>query len=130
MSVLLLFVSLGVILLAAQIFTNGIEWIGVKLNLTEGAVGSILAAVGTAMPESLIPLVAFVTGGGSSIRSESEPSLGAPFMPIHRFYQRHGGVLEARRRFDFSHFQVDERSLEGLFSFDGYSLPISRSYRK
>ncbi|HHW29366.1 MAG TPA: sodium:calcium antiporter, partial [Syntrophomonadaceae bacterium] len=81
MSILLLVVSLAVILLAAQIFTNGIEWIGVKLNLTEGAVGSILAAVGTAMPESLIPLIAFVTGGGVEQHQIGIGAIiGAPFM--------------------------------------------------
>ena len=46
--VLVLLVSLVVILFAAELFTNGIEWMGRKLGLGEGAVGSVLAAVGTA----------------------------------------------------------------------------------
>ncbi len=36
--------------LGAELFTNGIEWFGRKLGLAEGAVGSVLAAVGTALP--------------------------------------------------------------------------------
>ena len=44
-----------IILLGAELFTNGIEWFGHRLNLAEGAVGSVLAAVATAMPETLIP---------------------------------------------------------------------------
>ncbi|MGI5926895.1 MAG: sodium:calcium antiporter [Thermacetogeniaceae bacterium] len=130
MSVLLLFVSLGVILLAAQIFTNGIEWIGVKLNLTEGAVGSILAAVGTAMPESLIPLVAFVTGGGVEQHQIGIGAIiGAPFMlsTLGFFISGMVVVLEARRRFDFPHLRVDERVIRRDFFFFliGYSLGLS-----
>lgn len=58
----MLILSLGVILLGAELFTNGIEWFGKRLRLAEGAVGSVLAAVGTALPETMIPLVAFLQG--------------------------------------------------------------------
>jgi len=37
--VLILLVSLVVILFAAELFTNGIEWMGHKLGLGGGAVG-------------------------------------------------------------------------------------------
>jgi cation:H+ antiporter len=50
MEALLLLFSFAVVLAGALLFTNAVEWIGHKLNLGEGAVGSILAAVGTAMP--------------------------------------------------------------------------------
>ena len=53
-----LVLCLGVILLGSKIFTNGIEWLGTRLNLAEGVVGSVLAAVGTALPETMIPLIA------------------------------------------------------------------------
>ena len=33
-------------------FTNAVEWLGQRMNLGEGAVGALLAAVGTALPES------------------------------------------------------------------------------
>jgi cation:H+ antiporter len=75
MAYILLIVSLGVILVAAEIFTNGVEWLGVRLNLSEGAVGSILAAVGTAMPESLIPLIAFISGKGIEQQQDRPDSL-------------------------------------------------------
>ncbi|MBI4389541.1 MAG: sodium:calcium antiporter, partial [Nitrospinae bacterium] len=52
---ILLIASFVLILLAAELFTNGVEWLGDKLNLTQGAVGSILAAIGTALPETIIP---------------------------------------------------------------------------
>ena len=86
MDILLLLVALAVILLGAELFTNGIEWFGHRLNLAEGAVGSVLAAVATAMPETLIPVIAIVGptifGGGSPNSAEIGVGaiLGAPFM--------------------------------------------------
>ena len=79
--VLVLLVSLVVILFAAELFTNGIEWMGRKLGLGEGAVGSVLAAVGTALPETLIPIIAivFATAEGSHEVGVGA-ILGAPFM--------------------------------------------------
>lgn len=77
----ILFTSLGVILVGAAFFTNSVEWLGKKLNLTEGAVGSILAAVGTAMPETLIPLTAILLGTGEAAHEIGIGAiLGAPFM--------------------------------------------------
>ena len=66
MEILELVVALAVILIAAELFTNGIEWFGHKLNLAEGAVGSVLAAVGTALPETMIPLVAILFAGSAA----------------------------------------------------------------
>jgi cation:H+ antiporter len=67
--------------LGAEVFTNGVEWLGKKLNLGEGAVGSILAAVGTALPESMIPVVAILLGGGHAGEEVGIGAiLGAPFM--------------------------------------------------
>jgi cation:H+ antiporter len=80
-SVFLLIVAFAVILLGCELFVNGIEWFGRKLNLGEGAVGSVLAAVGTALPETLIPLIAiFISGGESGEEIGVGAILGAPFM--------------------------------------------------
>lgn len=76
-----LVVSLGVILIGAELFTNGVEWLGKKLNLSEGAVGSVLAAVGTALPETMIPIIAILfTGGKGASAVGIGAILGAPFM--------------------------------------------------
>ncbi len=73
--------GLALILLSAEIFTNGIEWLGKKLKLSEGAVGSVLAAVGTALPESMIPVIAILFGTGEASREIGIGAiLGAPFM--------------------------------------------------
>jgi Ca2+/Na+ antiporter len=78
----LLLISLGIILLGAEGFTNGVEWLGRKLKLGAGAVGSILAAVGTALPETMVPIMAFLGGGEGTKGSEIGIGaiLGAPFM--------------------------------------------------
>ncbi len=55
-----LVLTLVFIVASAELFTNGIEWLGQRLQLSEGVVGSVLAAVGTALPETLIPVVALV----------------------------------------------------------------------
>jgi cation:H+ antiporter len=69
-----------VILAGAELFTNGIEWFGRKLEVAEGAVGSVLAAVGTALPETMIPIIAILFAGGSSTAVGIGAILGAPFM--------------------------------------------------
>lgn len=75
-----LVVAVALILAASSVFTNGIEWIGEGFGLTAGAVGSVLAAVGTALPETILPLVAILLGrtGGDEIGIGA--ILGAPFM--------------------------------------------------
>src|SRR5438067_8131002 len=81
MDVLLLVVAFVVILAGAELFTNGIEWFGRKLELAEGAVGSVLAAVGTALPETMIPLIAILFGGTAESDAVGIGAvLGAPFM--------------------------------------------------
>jgi cation:H+ antiporter len=60
----ILLVSFGVILIGSELFTNGVEWVGYHLSLAEAAVGSLLAAVGTALPETLIPAVALIMSHG------------------------------------------------------------------
>jgi cation:H+ antiporter len=81
MTVFLLIVAFVVILAGCELFVNGVEWFGRKLNLGEGAVGSVLAAVGTALPETVIPLIAILVSGGDAGREIGIGAiLGAPFM--------------------------------------------------
>jgi cation:H+ antiporter len=76
----LLIVSLVVILAGAELFTNGVEWVGEGFGLSEGAVGSVLAAVGTALPETLLPIIAIVSGHHAGEEIGIGAILGAPFM--------------------------------------------------
>jgi cation:H+ antiporter len=75
-----LVLSLVVILGGAELFTNGIEWIGEGFGLSQGAVGSVLAAVGTALPETILPLIAILSGHAAGEEIGIGAILGAPFM--------------------------------------------------
>lgn len=80
--ILTLVFFLVLIVAASEIFTNAIESLGSKLKFSEGVTGSIFAAVGTALPETMVPLVA-IFGGNSAHASEEVgvgAILGAPFM--------------------------------------------------
>jgi cation:H+ antiporter len=77
----LFLLSIVVTLGGCALFTNAIEWLGKRFNLSEGAVGSVLAALGTTLPETSIPVIAIFFGTG---RDQTEVGLGAilgaPFM--------------------------------------------------
>ena len=77
----ILIASLAIILVSCEVFTNGVEWLGLRLGLAETATGSILAAVGTAMPETIIPMIAIFLGTDKQGEEIGEGAiLGAPFM--------------------------------------------------
>ena len=80
MEFVLLLASFAVILAGALLFTNAVEWLGHRLAMGEGAVGSLLAAVGTAMPETLIPIVAVIGGEKGAEDVAIGAIVGAPFL--------------------------------------------------
>ncbi|HKH64152.1 MAG TPA: sodium:calcium antiporter [Solirubrobacterales bacterium] len=80
MEAVLLLVSFAIVLTGALIFTNAVEWIGHRLEVGVGAVGSILAAVGTAMPETLIAIVALLGVKEGSEDVAIGAIVGAPFL--------------------------------------------------
>jgi cation:H+ antiporter len=79
-----LVLSAVAIVVAAALFVNAVEILGERLNLGEGAVGSVLAAVGTALPETSIPVVAIIasvfTGRSTAGDIGVGAILGAPFL--------------------------------------------------
>jgi cation:H+ antiporter len=99
--IVLLVVAFLVILFGAELFTNGIEWFGKKLGLAEGAVGSVLAAVGTALPETMIPIIAILFSGGATSHEVGIGAiLGAPFMlsTLAMFVTGVAVIVVSRRR--------------------------------
>ncbi len=71
------------ILLAAEVFVNALEHLGHKLNISEGVTGSVFAAVGTALPETMVPLLAIFAGSSNNTVNEQigvGAILGAPLM--------------------------------------------------
>ena len=78
-----LFLMLIIILVAAEIFTNALEHLGERMKISEGVTGSLFAAVGTAMPETMVPLLAIFAGTTDSHVNEEigvGAILGAPLM--------------------------------------------------
>ena len=78
-----LFLFLIVILIAAEVFTNALEHLGEKLGISEGVTGSLFAAVGTALPETSVPLLALMAGTNDAHLNEEigvGAILGAPLM--------------------------------------------------
>nr|WP_226806928.1 sodium:calcium antiporter [Candidatus Vallotia cooleyia] len=73
---------LVVILSASELFTNALEHLGERLRLSEGATGSLFAAIGTALPETSIPLITIFSGRGDRLNEEISIGaiLGAPLM--------------------------------------------------
>lgn len=83
MDFVFLFGALVVILIGAEGFTNALEHLGERLKISEGVTGSIFAAVGTAMPETMVPIVAiFSSASTQAVREEVGVGaiLGAPLM--------------------------------------------------
>jgi len=61
-------------------FSNSVENLGRRLNLGEGVVGSLLSAVGTALPETMIPIIAVLSHKPSGNGISTGAIIGAPFM--------------------------------------------------
>jgi cation:H+ antiporter len=61
-TIALFLLSAGAIYCACEFFVNGVEWLGRRLNLAATATGTVLAAFGTALPESAVTFVAVVFG--------------------------------------------------------------------
>lgn len=76
-----LIIGILFVLAAAELFTNGIETLGHRLNVSKNFTGSVLAAVGTALPETIIPIIAVIFFAGNSGHDIGVGAiLGAPFM--------------------------------------------------
>lgn len=130
--------SFVLLLLGAEIFTNGVEWLGQYLGLGNSATGSVLAAVGTALPETLIPVIAlvgaFLSGKGSEAASEIGVGaiLGAPFLlaTIAMFLVGVSVIAYSGRREHGRDFHVNDESTERdlFFFFVGYVLAVVAAF--
>ena len=133
MDAVLLVIAFLVILLGAELFTNGIEWFGRKLELAEGAVGSVLAAVGTALPETMIPIIALGFGGGEATADVGIGAvLGAPFMlsTLAMFVTGIGVIAYRTRRASGTRMTVDTGVLvhDIKYFVVAYSLAIGAAF--
>jgi cation:H+ antiporter len=97
--VFLLIICAGAIYIACEWFVNAVEWLGVRLRVGNMAVGTILAAAGTALPESIVTLMAVMFGSpqhGNDIAVGA--AMGGPLVVGTIAYGVTGGMLLMRHR--------------------------------
>lgn len=86
------------IYLSCEWFVNAVEWLGQRFNIGTMAVGTILAAIGTALPESVVTLVAVTTGPTAEIRNIGVgAAMGGPLVLATVAYGVTGAMLLRRR---------------------------------
>ena len=131
-------IALALILVAAVLFTNAVEILGGRLELGQGAVGSVLAAVGTALPETMIPVVAILAavfsgeGGEAAGEIGIGAILGAPFLlaTLAMFVTGASAVVYRRRREQGMEIRCREASVGDEFPWckaPGKDVIVDRS---
>ncbi|MBI3581649.1 MAG: sodium:calcium antiporter [Nitrospinae bacterium] len=129
----MLVVSAVVVLAGASLFTNGLEWFGKRLGLSDHAVGSVFAAVGTAMPETMVPIIAIMFGTKAAGHAVGIGAIiGAPFMlaTLAMFVTGVAVVWNRDNRPDYPNMNVDPRVIKlNLECFMGfYALAVAASF--
>jgi len=115
----LLFVSSLVLIVAgSELFTNAVEWAGFRLGMGSGATGSLLAALGTALPETAVPVVALISRQPTSDAVAVGAVVGAPFLLITMGMGVTGLAVLWRRRRPVLHVEA-EQVRRDLGSFTG-----------
>jgi cation:H+ antiporter len=116
--VLLLVASAVAIYLACELFVNAVEHLGRLLNVGTLAVGTVLAAVGTALPESVVTAIAVLKGDADDIGVGA--AMGGPLALATIAYAVVGIALLARRRplpaVDTGRLARDQAAFLGTFA--------------
>ena len=99
MTIAFLLGSAVVIYLSCEFFVNGVEWVGRRLAVGQKATGTILAAFGTALPESVVTFVAVAFGTSAATKELGVgAALGGPLALSTIAYATVGIVLIATRQ--------------------------------
>ncbi|MGH3903380.1 MAG: sodium:calcium antiporter [Pseudonocardiaceae bacterium] len=97
--VILLIGCAVVIYLSCEWFVNAVEWLGRRLQVGRLAVGTILAAFGTALPETVVTFVAVVFGDGPEAKDIGVgAAMGGPLALATVAYGATGWMMLTRRR--------------------------------
>ncbi len=97
--IVLLIACAAAIYFACEWFVNAIEWLGARLSVGHMAVGTILAAAGTALPETVVTLMAVLVGSpehGDGIAVGA--AMGGPLVVGTIAYAVTGAMLLVRHR--------------------------------
>ncbi|MBD8873775.1 sodium:calcium antiporter [Rhodanobacter sp. DHB23] len=117
----LFLVSAGAIYLACEYFVNSVEWLGRKLDMGATATGTVLAAFGTALPESAVTFVAVIFGKTPAARDIGVgAAMGGPLALATVAYAVVGiALLSNRKRL---------RRVDGLVRVDHQRLARDQSW--
>jgi cation:H+ antiporter len=116
--------GLLLIVTASELFTNAVEWAGFRMKLASGATGSLLAALGTSLPETVVPIVALLSGQPSAASVATGAVLGSAFLllGVGTAVTACAVLLRSRRR----RLELDARQVRrdlGLF-IGGFSVVL------
>ena len=99
LTLFILLAAAAVIYVACELFVNGVEWIGQRFDVGQKATGTILAAFGTALPESVVTFVAVAWGVGAAQKQIGVgAALGGPLVLATVAYAVVGWTLFSVRR--------------------------------
>jgi cation:H+ antiporter len=97
--VIILLACAVAIYLSCEWFVNAVEWLGLRLKVGPLAVGTVLAAFGTALPESVVTFVAVVLGHSSDSKEIGiGAAMGGPLALATVAYGVTGFMLLTARR--------------------------------
>jgi cation:H+ antiporter len=95
----LLVVCAAVIYFSCEWFVNAVEWLGQRLKVGPLAVGTVLAAFGTALPESVVTFVAVVFGNSAAAKDIGVgAAMGGPLALATVAYAVTGWMILSQRR--------------------------------
>ena len=90
----LLLASAAAIYFACEFFVNGVEWLGRRMAVGGAATGTILAALGTALPESVVTFIAVAFAKDDAHRDLGVgAALGGPLVLATIAYAMVGAAL-------------------------------------
>jgi cation:H+ antiporter len=116
--------SAVVIYFACEYFVNGVEWVGRKFSFGQQATGTILAAFGTALPESVVTFVAVAFGTNKAQQDIGiGAALGGPLALATLAYAVVGIMLLTRRE-TFAQAGADRSQFRSLSRDQGWFLVI------
>jgi cation:H+ antiporter len=98
LSVTLFLLCAAAIYLSCEYFVNGVEWVGRRLGVGATATGTVLAAFGTALPESAVTFVAVVGRDTAQKEIGVGAAVGGPLVLSTISYAVVGVVLWSSRR--------------------------------
>jgi len=98
LTVFFLLLSALLIYFSCEYFVNGIEWVGKQFGVSRNATGTVLAAFGTALPESVVTFVAVIFGRDAAQREIGVgAAIGGPLVLATIAYAVVGWALLAHK---------------------------------